>query len=156
MIDSFRGKYYFLSNFYHADVEYGGITYKNTEAAFQAQKVLDDDEKLMFSDLSPREAKKLGRRVKLRKDWNDVKDNYMYEICKAKFTQHDDLAEKLLKTGDAKLVEGNKWRDTYWGVYRGKGKNQLGKTLMRIREELKDQDKYCNFQIEIDDLMNKR
>ncbi|WP_295031466.1 NADAR family protein [uncultured Methanobrevibacter sp.] len=137
MIDSFREEYYFLSNFYHVDVEYDGIVYKNTEAAFQAQKVLDDNEKLLFSDLYPREAKKLGRRVKLRKDWNDVKDNYMYEICKAKFTQHEDLAEKLLETGDEELVEGNTWNDTYWGVCNGKGKNQLGKTLMRIREELR-------------------
>lgn len=138
MIDSFRGKYYFLSNFYHIDVEYDGIVYKNTEAAFQAQKVLDDDAKLLFSDLFPREAKKLGKRVKLRKDWNDVKDNYMYEICKAKFQQHEDLARKLLETGDEELVEGNAWNDTYWGVCNGKGKNQLGKTLMRIREELKN------------------
>lgn len=137
MIDSFREEYYFLSNFYHVDVEYDGIVYKNTEAAFQAQKVLDDNEKLLFSDLYPREAKKLGRRIKLRKDWNDVKDNYMYEICKAKFTQHEDLAEKLLETGDEELVEGNTWNDTYWGVCNGKGKNQLGKTLMRIREELR-------------------
>ena len=137
MIDSFREEYYFLSNFYHVDVEYDGIVYKNTEAAFQAQKVLDDNEKLLFSDLYPREAKKLGRRVKLRKDWNDVKDNYMYEICKPKFTQHEDLAEKLLETGDEELVEGNTWNDTYWGVCNGKGKNQLGKTLMRIREELR-------------------
>ena len=138
MIDSFRGQYYFLSNFYNADVEYDGITYKNNEAAFQAQKVLSDGEKLRFSELDPRKAKKLGRKVKLRKDWNDVKDNYMYEICKAKFTQHEDLAQKLLETGDEELVEGNKWNDTYWGVCNGKGKNQLGKTLMRIREELKD------------------
>lgn len=137
MIDSFREEYYFLSNFYHVDVEYDGIVYKNTEAAFQAQKVLDDDEKLLFSDLYPSEAKKLGRKVKLRKDWNDVKDNYMYEICKAKFQQHEDLAEKLLETGDEELVEGNTWNDTYWGVCNGKGKNQLGKTLMRIREELR-------------------
>ena len=138
MIDSFREEYYFLSNFYHVDVEYDGIVYKNTEAAFQAQKVLDDDERLLFSDLYPSEAKKLGRRVNLRKDWNDVKDNYMYEICKAKFTQHEDLAEKLLETGDEELVEGNTWNDTYWGVCNGKGKNQLGKTLMRIREELRN------------------
>lgn len=137
MIDSFREEYYFLSNFYHVDVEYEGIKYKNTEAAFQAQKVLDDDEKLLFSELYPREAKKLGRRVKLREDWNDVKDNYMYEICKTKFTQHEDLAKKLLETGDEELVEGNTWNDTYWGVCNGKGKNQLGKTLMRIREELR-------------------
>ena len=101
------------------------MEYKNTEAAFQVQKVLDDDEKLLFSDLSPREAKKLGRRVKLRKDWNDVKDNYMYEICRAKFTQHEDLAEKLLETGDEELVEGNTWNDTYWEYVMEKVKTSL-------------------------------
>ena len=138
MIDSFEGKYYFLSNFYHVDVKYDGIVYNNTEAAFQAQKVLDDSEKLSFSNLSPRKAKKLGREVKLREDWRDVKDNYMYEICKAKFTQHEDLARKLLETGDEELVEGNRWNDTYWGVCNGKGENRLGKILMRVRDELKD------------------
>ena len=138
MIDSFEGKYYFLSNFYHVDVKYDGIVYNNTEAAFQAQKVLDDSEKLSFSNLSPRKAKKLGREVKLREDWRDVKDNYMYEICKAKFTQHEDLAKKLLQTGDEELVEGNRWNDTYWGVCNGKGENRLGKILMRVRDELKD------------------
>ena len=137
MIDSFRQEYYFLSNFYHVEVEYDGITYKNSEAAFQAQKVLTNAEKQTFADLSPREARNLGRKVKLRDDWNEVKDKYMYEICKAKFTQHKDLAEKLIETGNKKLVEGNTWNDTYWGICEGKGKNQLGKTLMKIREELR-------------------
>lgn len=137
MINKFRGKYYFLSNFYETDIKYDGINYRNTEAAFQAQKVLSDDEKRKFSNLDARRAKKLGRRVKLRKDWEKVKDNYMYEICLAKFSQNHELAEKLLETGDEELIEGNQWKDTYWGVYNGKGKNKLGKILMRIRKELR-------------------
>lgn len=137
MINKFRGKYYFLSNFYEADVEYGGITFKNNEAAFQAQKVVDDSRKLRFKDLNPRRAKRLGRRVRLRSDWEKVKDNYMYEICKAKFSQNPELAKKLLATGDEELVEGNKWNDTYWGVCNGRGKNKLGKILMKVREELR-------------------
>lgn len=137
MINKFRGKYYFLSNFYEADVEYDGITYNNNEAAFQAQKVLDDSRKLRFKDLNPRRAKQLGRRVKLRSDWEKVKDTYMYEICKAKFSQNPKLAKKLLATGDEELVEGNKWNDTYWGVCNGRGKNKLGKILMKVRKELR-------------------
>lgn len=137
MIDRFRGKYMYLSNFYEIPVEYDGITYQNNEAAFQAQKVLTHDERLEFADLNPKKAKKLGRRVNLRADWNDVKDNYMYEICKAKFIQHPDLFEKLLDTGDEELIEGNAWNDTYWGVCNGKGKNKLGKILMKIRKEIK-------------------
>lgn len=135
-IDSFRGKYMFLSNFYEADVKYDGITYKNTEAAFQAQKVLDDEEKKKFSHLDARSSKKLGRRVKLRSDWEDVKDNYMYEICLEKFKQHPDLLKKLIETGDSELIEGNTWHDHYWGVCNGRGKNKLGKILMKIRSEL--------------------
>ena len=139
MINKFRGKYYFLSNFYEASIEFDGITYQNNEAAFQAQKVLNNSQKERFSNLNPQKAKKLGRQVKLRSDWEKVKDNYMYEICKAKFTQNPELAERLLATGEEKLVEGNKWNDTYWGVCNGRGKNKLGKILMKIRSELRGQ-----------------
>ena len=137
MIDSFTGKYFFLSNFYESDVEYGGIIYKNNEAAFQAQKVLEKAGRLKFENLDPRRAKRLGRKVELRSDWSEVKDSCMYEICLAKFTQHDDLARKLVETGDEELAEGNTWNDTYWGVCNGKGENRLGKILMKVREELK-------------------
>ena len=62
----------------------------------------------------------------------------MYNICKAKFTQNETLKTKLLKTGDAMLIEGNTWGDRIWGQVNGVGENNLGKILMRIREELKD------------------
>ena len=68
----------------------------------------------------------------------EVKTNIMYDICLAKFTQNQDLKEKLLKTGNAILIEGNWWNDTYWGVCNGIGENNLGKILMKIREELKN------------------
>lgn len=68
MINEFRGKYFFLSNFYEAPVTYKGITYRNNEAAFQAQKVSDFEKQKEFSNLNPSEAKKKGRHIKLRKD----------------------------------------------------------------------------------------
>lgn len=138
MIDSFRDEYFFLSNFYETSVSYEGLTYQNTEAAFQAQKSLDPAVRAEFTGLSAASAKHKGRKVNLRKDWEQVKDQLMYEICLAKFTQHADLAALLLQTGDEELVEGNNWNDRYWGVSRGSGRNQLGKTLMRIREELRN------------------
>ena len=61
----------------------------------------------------------------------------MLNVVRAKFDQHPDLAQKLLETGDEELVEGNTWGDRYWGVCGGKGKNMLGKILMRVREELR-------------------
>ena len=59
----------------------------------------------------------------------------MYDICKLKFTKLN-FAQKLLKTGNQELVEGNTWNDTYWGRCKGRGSNHLGKILMRIREEI--------------------
>ena len=78
VIDSFRGKYFFLSNFYESPVIYDGITYLNNEAAFQAQKTLTNKERLAFAMLNPSQAKKLGRSVSLRPDWEDIKIDIMY------------------------------------------------------------------------------
>lgn len=139
-INSFRGEYAFLSNFYSAPVTYKGVTYLNSEAAFQAQKVSSDSPfKDMFPELSPSEAKKLGLRVPLISDWEKLKDQFMYEVCTLKFIQNEDLKERLLATGDAKLIEGNDWGDTYWGVCRMIGQNKLGEILMRVREELREE-----------------
>lgn len=137
VIDEFKGKYYFLSNFYSAPVMYHGITYQNNEAAFQAMKVTDKSIHLEFSELPPNLAKRKGRRVKLRPDWEEVKETFMYEIVKAKFEQNDHLKNKLLQTGESILIEGNTWGDKIWGVCNGVGENKLGKILMKVRDELK-------------------
>lgn len=136
-IDKFRNEYFFLSNYYIAPITYNGLTFQSNEAAFQAQKTLNEGQRRKFTKLAPNNAKAKGRNVILREDWEEVKDQIMYEICLAKFSQNPDLKKKLIDTGDEELVEGNTWRDTYWGVYNRKGKNKLGKILMRIREELK-------------------
>lgn len=137
MIDSFKGKYYFLSNFYVAPVMYEGLLYQNNEAAFQSAKVKDLELRKQFCELNPSIAKKKGRNVPLRNDWEDIKDEVMYQCVKDKFTRNLDLKQRLLDTGYKELVEGNTWNDTYWGVCRGKGKNVLGKILMKVRDELR-------------------
>lgn len=135
MINEFRGEYYFLSNFYESPVKYQGITYRNNEAAFQAQKTFSDRE--CFANLDPSSAKRKGRCVQLRSDWEKVKLDEMYNIVKAKFEQNTDLKNKLLATGDSHLEEGNTWGDKIWGTVGGKGQNNLGKILMRVRSELR-------------------
>ena len=106
-------QYKFLSNFYPADIHYGGLDYKNNEAAFQAQKCMTEDEKIPFTVLEPGKSKGLGRRVQLRPDWEEVKTSIMEEIVQAKFEQHPELSDLLLETGEKILIEGNRWGDTF-------------------------------------------
>lgn len=141
-IEQFRGQYFFLSNFYNAPVTYLGLTYQNNEAAFQSAKVIgtkQESQRQAFTHLAPNEAKRKGRHVLLRSDWEKTKDQVMYEIVKNKFTNNLDLQEKLLATGNAILTEGNTWHDVYWGydMRQKRGQNKLGKILMRVRQELK-------------------
>ena len=65
-IQIFRYEYFFLSNFYHCEITIDNITYKSAEAAFQAQKTLDIEERKKFVDMEPKHAKAYGKRVKLR------------------------------------------------------------------------------------------
>ena len=137
LIDHFDGEYAFLSNFFEAPVLYRGIRYRNTEAAFQAQKCIESADQIRFADLDPSRAKRLGRKIDLRSDWEQIKIREMYLIVLEKFQQHPDLRQKLMDTGYAYLVEGNYWHDTFWGVCNGAGWNHLGQILMRVREELR-------------------
>jgi ribA/ribD-fused uncharacterized protein len=116
-------------------VVYDGVVYSNSEAAYQAAKCRNPEQKIWFEKLDPGPAKRLGKGVVLRFDWEEVKDQVMYDICLAKFTQNLDLAKLLVETGDEELIEGNTWGDVYWGQVDGVGRNQLGKTLMQIRDK---------------------
>ena len=109
---------------------------RGLEAAFQAQKESCEKDKEQYTRMNPAQAKLVGRNCNLREDWEEIKEQTMYEIVKAKFTQNEALARLLLATGDAYLEEGNWWHDTTWGVCNGVGQNKLGKILMRVREEL--------------------
>lgn len=138
MIDRFVGEYAFLSNFFEIPIYYSGILYQNSEAAFQAQKTLDPEERKKFSTLNPSEAKKKGRHVTLRDDWEQVKDDIMFDIVLSKFASNPVLKNLLLDTNNEELIEGNTWNDTYWGVCNGKGQNHLGKILMKVRSLLNE------------------
>lgn len=145
MINSFRGDYFFMSNFYESknQIQFDEYTYENAEAAFQAQKSKSCVYKHLMQFQSAKNAKKEGRKVLLRTDWEEIKDDLMYQIIKAKFEQNPDLKSKLLATGDKFIEEQNTWHDNYWGVCKcikcqnKIGHNHLGKILMKVRDELK-------------------
>jgi ribA/ribD-fused uncharacterized protein len=129
----------FLSNFWPCTVQVGGLTYRSSEAAYQALKCTDPAERLRFTLMQPGEAKRAGKHIH-RPNWAHVKLDVMYRVVWAKFTQNKNLKAKLLATGRARLEEGNYWHDRFWGVSpvgSGDGLNHLGQILMRIRRELK-------------------
>ena len=137
-IMTFRGVFQFLSNMYSASFVWDGRSYKNSEAAFQSAKSLDPAIRDEFSAMTGVVAKREGKKVLLRRDWEAVKDGIMEEVVREKFIQNTELLKKLIDTGDMELVEGNRWHDKYWGVdmATGEGENHLGIILMKIREEL--------------------
>lgn len=130
----FRNELYFLSNMYPCKVAYNGYTYSCAESAFQAQKCPELAHE--FVPLDGFQAKKAGRKVPLRPDWESVKMDIMKDIVSAKFNQNSRLYEKLSRV-DSDIVEENTWNDTFWGVCRGKGQNHLGRILMQIRGNMK-------------------
>jgi ribA/ribD-fused uncharacterized protein len=87
------------------------------------------------SALTPGKAKRLGRKVTLRANWELIKIDVMLDLVRQKF-QDPDLAWMLINTGDAELIEGNHWGDKFWGVCNGEGENHLGKILMQVRDEI--------------------
>lgn len=140
-IDRFIGKYRFLSNFFPAEVEYEGMVYPSVEYAFQAAKTdVEDERKEIRTAPTPGKAKRLGRKVTLRPDWDKVKESVMEGLVRQKFTRHRPLAAELLETGDSPLIEGNDWGDVTWGMVKKggewSGKNLLGTILMKVRNEL--------------------
>lgn len=137
-IDDFHGQYRFLSNFWQCDIEYLGQKFKSTEHAYQAHKTTNHaDFTKVVEAATPGESKKIVRKFPQKPDWEKIKDQIMLDLLRIKFSKPG-LGKALLDTGDAELIEGNTWNDTYWGVCKGVGQNKLGKMLMQVREELRD------------------
>lgn len=130
--------YGFLNNFKKARMFIYNRWYNNVEAAYQSAKtVIREDEDAIWACKTPKEARDLGQKVKMHPDWDNMKVRVMYECCMAKFLQHADLRKQLMETGDQELIEDS-LIDSFWGCGAdGKGLNMLGKTLMRVREELR-------------------
>lgn len=133
-IDNFKNEYAFLSNFYPCFIEYEGLRFPSVEHAFQAAKCKHAYDMIQFTVIpTPGQAKKIGRLVDIRDDWESVKLDVMTELVEQKFSRPD-LKSKIISTAGSDLIEGNTWGDTFWGVCRGVGCNHLGKILMKVRD----------------------
>lgn len=136
MIDRFINENAFLSNFFPSTFRWKGQLWKTVEHAYAASKTLDSKQFEMIRNAStPAKAKSLGRSVIIREDWDDVKISVMEELLELKF-ENPFLRAELLKTGARPLIETNHWNDTFWGICKGKGENNLGRLLMELRTKI--------------------
>jgi len=140
MINFFKNEYKWLSNFYPSHFTYLDREYKSVEHFYQSKKAIkESDETSIINMYLAFEAKKAGRKVELRNDWEEKKGDVMLLALLLKFSIPS-LKDKLLGTGNVFLKEGNTWHDNYWGncyCYKCKdikGLNMLGKLLMEVRE----------------------
>jgi hypothetical protein len=140
MITKFEGDYDYLNMFHNCSVTFEGRTYLNAYAAYQASKCANENDKRAFTRLNALKAKKRSRTITARDDWDKIKFDIMYKIQEAKFTQNEDLKEKLLKTKGL-IVNNTSYPDKDYGVHNGRGKNALGAILMELRDNLLSQER---------------
>ena len=128
----FQGQHRWLSNFWPAQVVLDGKIFPSVECAYQAAKT-HPLQRGPFLYCEAWQAKRLGRTVELRSDWEQVKVPTMRSLIEQKFAPDTELGEKLKATGNCQIVEGNYWGDVFWGVCKGRGQNWLGRLLMERR-----------------------
>jgi len=132
--------YGWMSNFYPSVLNIDGMTYPTVEHYYQSMKTFDGAIHVWISNApKPFLAMTIGRKLRGKDgfdkdEWEKIKVNVMLNGLRHKFHQLD-MKELLLKTGNAVLHEDSP-SDKFWGV---KGKDQLGKCLMQIREEILDE-----------------
>ena len=153
MITKFPGRWHFLSNFYPCEIEHKGIKYPSVEHYYVAMKVTEiqlfdgvhytagDFRELISKVKLPGDVKKIGQRVKIRKDWDDKKLQFMEWGVREKF-KDPKIAELMLLTGVQDMIETNWWHDNFWGSCScpkcvNSGQYNLGKILMTIRSEIR-------------------
>ena len=134
-IDSFRGKYFWLSNYFLSPVEFEKKWYPSVEHAYQAAKTIDKNIRKKIQRMTANEARLFGQTIPLIDNWNFIRIPIMFSLCKQKFMKHKDLQIKLKETENAELIEGNDYNDIFWGICNGIGENHLGKVLMQVRDD---------------------
>lgn len=142
-IVGFFGEYRWLSNMWPCEIPLWGKIYPSVENAYVAGKVPTEEvgymekTRSLIQNMKPSEAKRFGRKMRVREDWEETKVTLMRNLIRFKFVCNPELQANLLATGNKHLEEANWWGDTFWGTYNGRGQNWLGRILMEVRESLK-------------------
>ncbi|MGB3460769.1 MAG: NADAR family protein [Rhodanobacter lindaniclasticus] len=135
-----------FSNLYRSPVELDGVVYPTAEHAYQAGKARKSAvREWLMSAPSPALLAMAAHGLyywDITPGWSTNKFDRMRRVLAAKFSQHEDLKELLLSTGNSRLVESatiDNEVNRLWGEVNGVGRNMLGNLLMEVREQLKAQ-----------------
>jgi ribA/ribD-fused uncharacterized protein len=150
-VTQFRGRYFFLSNFYSPApvrilIGTKWVKCQTLEHGYQASKLVYPRQRMLVVEAAtPSEAKALGKQYRAFSYWENVKRVVMLELLRQKFARAQ-MRDRLLRTGSMTLIEGNWWHDNYWGIcecdrcakhpeQQAEG-NWLGRLIMRVREDI--------------------
>ncbi|MBQ1877460.1 MAG: NADAR family protein [Erysipelotrichaceae bacterium] len=150
-----QGENGYLSNWYPCEFTVDGKKFTSSEQYFMYRKALlfkdEGAAKRIMAVDDCQQIQQIGRRISNYNDkvWNGYRQLIMYEGLRAKFSQNPELKKKLLDTGNEVLAEAS-LSDRIWGIglrmndsriFSMKnwqdGRNLLGFTLMKVREDLK-------------------
>lgn len=139
-VTAFVNDYEFLSNDYECEIPVSedGLVFSNVTSALIAKKSNDIGTRRKFTRFSAPKARKKESSIPENDDWEENKDDILYDLLKIKFTHNEDLKKKLLDTYPHDLINNVSYPDTYYGVRFGEGQNVLGKLLMSLRQELRN------------------
>lgn len=134
-ISKFDNQYDFLNLAYPCTITFNNVKFTSAAQIFYAQKSLDTNSYIKFSRLNPNKARAKAANLPDPENYDELKMDHLYNANKLKFDQNPSLKKKLLKLKDKKLINNVLYRGEWIGVYLGKGKNALGKVLMKLRDE---------------------
>lgn len=130
-----------MSNFFPVNIQSRHLTFPSVEHAYVAAKSTDKAVWEHVATLTAGQAKRFGRELEIRQDWDERKLEFMTILVRRKFA-HPFMMKMLQDTGGAEIVEGNFWHDNFWGncscskCVNIPGVNNLGRILMEIRDDI--------------------
>ena len=154
--DESKGDYRNFSNMSNHAVEIEGVKYTSVEHYYQAMKATEfedkDTLKKILKTKTAKAVKAVGKKVENfnQEVWDAKKDEFMTTGVRSKFVQHPELRTQLLSTDDKQIGFADA-RDVYWGIgtsmttekvkfpSKWRGQNKLGKLLMTLRDEFREE-----------------
>ena len=138
------GEYGYLATYSNHGFFKDGVFWKTSEHYYQAQKFEDSDVKVIIQNAeTPKIASTIGRdrNLKLRSDWEEVKQDVMFDAVYYKFKQNKDILQKLLDTGNAPIDEAPDKENCWGSGPNNDGQTNYGKLLIKVREKLRTEQK---------------